>query len=313
MAIENDGFAARLSDTARHVEQRLTLHLDRIGAAGTPPRLLSAMRHALLAGGKRFRPFLVLETARVLGGPKAVEAAMDVAAALECVHAYSLVHDDLPAMDNDETRRGHPTVWKAYDEWTAILAGDSLLTLAFEILGESGAQLPQDAPLSSAFRLRILARLASAAGPTGMVGGQMLDLEAEKLGQPECPDAAYVSRLQAMKTGALIAFAAEAGALAAGAKAEEIGAARTYGEAIGLAFQISDDLLDVLGSAETVGKAVGKDLALGKATFVAVAGIDAARARLEQAVARAVDALAGFGPEARLLREAALFQLSRQH
>jgi farnesyl diphosphate synthase len=275
--------------------------------------LLNAMRHALLAGGKRFRPFLVLETARVLGGPKAVESAMDVAAALECVHAYSLVHDDLPAMDNDETRRGQPTVWKAYDEWTAILAGDGLLTLAFEILGESAGLSPQSAPLSSAARLRIIARLAAAAGPSGMVGGQMLDLEAEKLGQPPHPDAAHVSRLQAMKTGALIAFAAEAGALAADAKAEEISAARTYGEAIGLAFQISDDLLDVVGNAETVGKAVGKDLALGKATFVAVAGIDAARARLEKAVARAVDALAGFGPEALLLREAALFQLSRQH
>lgn len=304
----NERFTAGLAEGARLVEDRLIEHLDRLEAANTPPRLLAAMRHALLVGGKRFRPFLVLEMARVLGGEQAMAAAMDAAAALECVHAYSLVHDDLPAMDNDALRRGQPTVWKAFDEWTAILAGDALLTLAFEILADSDAgHIPPE------IRAQLIARLAKAAGAVGMVGGQMLDLEAEKRGEPASPGALHVTRLQAMKTGALIAYAAEAGAISARASPENVTSARAYGEAIGLAFQISDDLLDVTGDAETVGKAVGKDLALGKATFVAVAGIDAARRRLDDAVAAATDALAGFGPEADCLREAARFQLSRQH
>jgi farnesyl diphosphate synthase len=160
--------------------------------------------------------------------------------------------------------------------------------------------------------LQLVARLGVAAGSRGMVGGQMLDLEAEKLGLPTRPDESHVTRLQAMKTGALITFAAEAGALAAGAGTEALEAARTYGEAVGVAFQISDDLLDATGNADTVGKAVGKDMALGKATLVAVSGIDAARRRLEEAVARAIEALSGFGPDAEPLREAARFQLSRQ-
>jgi farnesyl diphosphate synthase len=312
-AAANSRFEVRLSETARLVEHDLRRQLERSAAAGTPPRLLAAMRHALLAGGKRFRPFLVLEMARVLGGDAAAATAVTAAAALECVHAYSLVHDDLPAMDNDELRRGQPTVWKAYDEWTAILAGDALLTLAFERLADGDAGSREAAPLPSETRVRLLARLAAAAGPAGMVGGQMLDLEAEKLGQPAAPDAAHVTRLQAMKTGALIAFAAEAGALAAGADPRAVAKARAYGEAIGLAFQISDDLLDVTGDAGIVGKAVGKDLALGKATFVAVAGLDAARARLHAAVDAAKAALADFGPEAAVLRDAADFQLARQH
>jgi len=308
----SEGFTARLLQTARQVEGHLERQLDRLAATGTPERLVSAMRHALLAGGKRFRPFLVIEMARVLGGRRAIPSAMDAAAALECVHAYSLVHDDLPAMDNDELRRGRPTVWKAYDEWTAILAGDALLTLAFEILAGGGGQASGAATLSPDARLQLVARLAVAAGSRGMVGGQMLDLEAEKLGVPARPDESHVARLQAMKTGALITFAAEAGALSAGANARTLEAARIYGEAVGIAFQISDDLLDVTGDADTVGKAVGKDLALGKATLVAVSGTDAARRRLEDAVARAIDALASLGPDAGLLREAALFQLSRQ-
>jgi len=307
-----EGFQACLAAAGREVEARLSAELDHLGAQTVPARLLGAMRHALLAGGKRFRPFLVLETARVVGGAAGAQAALAAAAALECVHAYSLVHDDLPAMDNDALRRGQPTVWKAYDEWTAILAGDALLTLAFEILTRSGSG-PDGDTLSPTSRMQLVARLAAASGAGGMVGGQMLDLEAEKLGQPAQPDEAHVSRLQAMKTGALIAYASEAGAIAAGGTAEVVARARTYGRAIGLAFQISDDLLDVTGDAETVGKAVGKDLALGKATFVAVAGIDAARARLDAAVAEAVDALSAFGPDAERLREAARFQLSRQH
>jgi farnesyl diphosphate synthase len=306
---DDDGFVARLARVARDVDERLVSHLDRVSAE-TPPRLLAAMRHAVMTGGKRFRPFLVIEMARLLGGSEAAARAIDVAAALECVHAYSLVHDDLPAMDNDELRRGQPTVWKAYDEWTAILAGDALLTLAFEIIARAADE--PGAPLTAASGLALIWRLAAAAGPAGMVGGQMLDLEAEKLGEPRRPSAAHVRRLQSMKTGALLVFACEAGAIVAGASPEAVAAARIYGEALGLAFQISDDLLDVSGDPAVVGKAVGKDLALGKATLVAIEGADAARRHLEAAVARALAAVAAYGDKAGALSEAARFQLTRQ-
>jgi farnesyl diphosphate synthase len=269
------------------------------------------MRHAVMTGGKRFRPFLVVEMARLLGGSEAASRAVDVAAALECVHAYSLVHDDLPAMDNDELRRGQPTVWKAFDEWTAILAGDALLTLAFEIISRATAE--PGASLNPARGVALVQRLAVAAGPAGMVGGQMLDLEAEKLGVPQRPSAAHVRRLQSMKTGALLVFACEAGAIVAGASSEAVAAARAYGEALGLAFQISDDLLDVSGDAAVLGKAVGKDQALGKATLVAVEGVDAARGHLEAAVAQALAALESYGDLARALRDAARFQLTRRN
>ena len=304
-----DGFHERLELAARDVDRRLDRLLDR-AADGTPPRLLAGMRHAVMAGGKRFRPFLVLEMARLLGGDVARERALDVAAALECVHAYSLVHDDLPAMDNDELRRGKPTVWKAFDEWTAILVGDALLTFAFEIV----AQPPSSASdaLPPATVLAMVRRLAAAAGPVGMVGGQQLDLEAEKLGEPASPGAAHVRRLQSMKTGALVVFACEAGALVAGASRETVAVAARYGEALGLAFQISDDLLDVTGDAATVGKAVGKDGVLGKATLVAVDGADAARGELERAVEHALLALQPFGAAAAVLNDAARFQLTRR-
>ena len=298
-----EDFPRRLARTAAETDRRLEILLGQ-RETRTPPRLLAAMRHALMAGGKRFRPFLVVEMARLHGGGEAASRAFDVAAALECVHAYSLVHDDLPAMDNDELRRGQPTVWKAYDEWTAILAGDALLTIAFEIVACSG---------NLAHSVDLIRRLAVAAGPVGMVGGQMLDLEAEKLGMPRQPTVAHVRRLQSMKTGALLVFACEAGAIVAGAAPEAVAAAREYGEALGLAFQISDDLLDVSGEAAVVGKAVGKDQALGKATLVAVEGVAAARVHLEGAVARALGALDGLSDEADLLREAARFQLSRRN
>jgi farnesyl diphosphate synthase len=306
-----DGFGNGLARAASDVEARLEAHLQRTAGAGTPPRLLAAMRHGVLAGGKRFRPFLVLEFARLIGGPSGAGVALDVAAALECIHAYSLVHDDLPAMDNDTVRRGRPTVWKAYDEWTAILAGDALLTLAFEIL--AGAAAHPEGRLAPGACVALVGRLAAASGPGGMVGGQMLDLEAEKLGAPVVPDGDHVRRLQAMKTGALIAFACEAGAMAANAGPEVVEAARRYGAKLGLAFQISDDLLDVEGDAATVGKAVGKDMALGKATLVAVEGVEAARRELDAAVAGAIAALDGFGGAADVLRQAARFQLSRRH
>lgn len=309
-ASERTDFMTRLAEAAAAVEVRLHHHLARAASADVPPRLLAAMRHGVLAGGKRFRPFLVLEMARLAGGDAAARAALDVAVALECVHAYSLVHDDLPAMDNDAVRRGQPTVWKAYDEWTAILAGDALLTWAFEILAEPSPDAASTAP---ATRVVIMARLAAAAGPAGMVGGQMLDLEAEKLGTPLRPNAAHVRRLQAMKTGALIRFACEAGALSGGAPAEFVAAARRYGEALGLAFQISDDLLDISGDAAIVGKAVGKDQALGKATLASIEGVAAAEGHLAAAVGDALAALEPYGEAAEALRDAARFQASRRH
>ena len=306
---DDDGFPARLARTAGEVNVCLAAHLD-AAAAATPPRLLAAMRHAVMTGGKRFRPFLVIEMARLHGGDEAALRALDVAAALECVHAYSLVHDDLPAMDNDAVRRGQPTVWKAYDDWTAILAGDALLTLAFEII--AGAAAGPAPALGTGCAMTIVRRLAEAAGPAGMVGGQMLDLEAEKRGEPPRPSTDHVRRLQSMKTGALIVFACEAGAIIGAASPEAVTAARAYGEALGLAFQISDDLLDVAGDAATVGKAVGKDQVLGKATLVAVEGLAAARAHLDAAVARALAALGAHGDAAGILREAALFQVGRR-
>ncbi len=297
------GFEALLVEAARQVEARLDALLAQCEEAGTPERLVAAMRHAVLAGGKRFRPFLVLETAHLLGGNR--DAAIDVAAALECIHAYSLVHDDLPAMDNDEVRRGRPTVWKAFDEWTAILAGDALLTFAFEIVSAASG-------LDAAAKLGLVGQLAKASGPAGMVGGQMMDLEADKCGLPRVPDAAHVRRLQAMKTGALITYAVEAGARVAGASAADQASVRHYGTALGLAFQISDDLLDVTGDAAIVGKAVGKDQVAGKATLVSVLGEMAARRELDAAVAQGVAALDRFGDAADPLREAARFQTRRQ-
>ncbi len=298
-------FEVRLAATAASVEHGLEVALAHTMAAGTPDRLVAAMRHALLAGGKRFRPFLVAEFASLLGADE--PAALQAAAALECIHAYSLVHDDLPAMDNDALRRGQPTVWKAYDEWTAILAGDALLTLAFEILAR------EPTPFASpSVALALSRELAAAAGPAGMVGGQMLDLEAEKLGRPAAPDEAHVRRLQGMKTGALITFACRAGALVAAAAPDHLARATRYGRAAGLAFQIADDLLDISGDAAVVGKAVGKDAALGKATFVAVAGQAAARRELDRAVAEALAALDAFGPAADALREAAILQRHRR-
>jgi farnesyl diphosphate synthase len=317
---EAQRLGAALGRAAAAVDGRLEAVLEAAVQAGAPARLAQAMQHGVLAGGKRFRPFLVIETAALVaagGQPpdRPGRLVLDAAAALELVHAYSLVHDDLPAMDNDELRRGRPTVWKAYDEWTAILAGDGLLTLAFEVLAGTAAMpaTPEMAPGEAQMRLALAGELAAAAGPAGMVGGQGLDLEAEKLGLPASPDAAHVSRLQAMKTGRLITFACRAGARIGGGTVGQIAAAGRYGDALGRAFQIADDLLDVSGDAAVVGKAVGKDLALGKATLVAVAGEAAARAALDAAVAEALAALDGLGePAARAtLRAAALGQARR--
>ena len=239
------GFEERLKSCAADTDALLGALLSRPALGDVPERLAAAMRHAVLGGGKRFRPFLLVECAALFG--VAAPQAMRTAAALECLHCYSLVHDDLPAMDNDALRRGQPTVWKAYDEWTAILAGDGLLTLAFEILAEPATH-PD--PL---VRARLSLELARAAGPAGMVGGQMIDLEADKLGQPACPTLAHVRRLQAKKTGALIAYACEAGALLGQASEAQRTSLLDYAASIGLAFQIADDLLDVEGDAAIVG------------------------------------------------------------
>ena len=276
---------------------------DQLVASPAPDRLREAMRHAVLSGGKRLRPFLVLESSALFG--VAPRAALAVAAALECIHCYSLVHDDLPAMDNDRLRRGKPTVWAAFDDWTAILAGDALLTLAFEIIADPAAAI------TDASRTALTRTLSRAAGWQGMVGGQVIDLEADKLGTPATPDEAHVRRLQSLKTGALILFASEAGAILADAPAAEREALARYGRALGLAFQIADDILDAEGDAEIVGKATGKDADAGKATLIALLGIEAARRERDAAHREAIAALAGFGPEADMLRRVADFVVTR--
>jgi farnesyl diphosphate synthase len=286
---------------------RFDARLEEIIAAcspAAPARLAAAMRHAVLAGGKRLRPYLVLESAALTGAdPAAAEA---VAAALEFVHCYSLAHDDLPAMDNDDLRRGKPTVHRAFDEATAILAGDSLLTEAFGLIAEAPG-------LTAAARLRLIAALARAAGGNGMVGGQMLDLAAEgRFGSAAPLDAAAIITLQGMKTGALIRFGAAAGALMAESPpAGALAALERYGEALGLAFQIRDDLIDAEGDAGTAGKATGKDSAAGKGTFVTLLGLAGARARLAGAGAAGLAALDPFGPAAEPLREVIAFNRDR--
>jgi len=288
--------------SAALVEAHLATLLDNLAAGGAPERLIDAMRHGTLGGGKRFRPFLVLESAALFG--MAAETAVETAAAVECVHCYSLIHDDLPAMDNDDLRRGRPTVHKAFDEWTAILAGDALLTFAFEVL--SGPATHAD----PAIRAELVAGLARASGGAGMAGGQCLDLEAEKLGQPAQPAVSYVQRLQGMKTGALLRFSCEAGAILGRASAGQRRALASYGACIGLAFQIADDLLDIEGNAAAMGKAVGKDAA--KATLHSASDPATAKTRLAALETDAVAALASFGPAAEILREATSFVVRRE-
>ncbi len=300
-------FEKRLEARAAEIEAGLAAVLD--GAAspdvGLPHRLADAMRHAVMSGGKRIRPFLVTETAMALGAHAA--DARPVAIALELVHCYSLVHDDLPAMDNDTLRRGKPTVWKAYDEWTAILAGDALLTLAFEHLAEAACP-----GLDDRQRLALVTGLALASGGRGMVGGQCIDLEADKLGQPKIPTKAHVQRLQAMKTGALFRFACEAGAVVARASKADAAAMQRFGAKLGEAFQLADDLLDIEGDAETVGKATAKDAAAGKATLVGLDGLAAARAYLAVIERDALVELTSFGGRADVLRETLRFACARR-
>ena len=284
--------AASLTDSA--LDQLLVVPPD------LEARVYEAMRYSALAPGKRLRPFLVLAGAHLFGIAR--RCALQVAAAIEMVHAYSLVHDDLPAMDDSDLRRGRPTCHKEFDEATAVLAGDGLLTAAFEVLAHP------DTHNDPAVRCELVAALAVAAGAAGMVGGQMIDLIAER----QALDIDAITRLQRMKTGALIAFACEAGAILAKAPAEPRIALRGYAHDLGLAFQIADDLLDIEGSAAETGKPVGADAAAGKATFVSILGVGRARGQAELLIRQAVAHLDLFGGRAELLREAARFVISRR-
>ncbi len=263
-------------------------------------RVYEAMRYAALGPGKRLRPFLVLAGARLFAVSR--QCALQVAAAIEMVHAYSLVHDDLPAMDDSDLRRGRPTCHRQFDEATAVLAGDGLLTASFEVLSHP------DTHLDPAVRCELVAALAAAAGAAGMVGGQMIDL----IGEQQSLDIGAITRLQRMKTGALIAFACEAGAVLAKAPAEARTALRGYAHDLGLAFQITDDLLDVEGSPAETGKPVGADAAAGKATFVSILGVERARSQAQLLIGQAIAHLDLFGERAELLREAARFVISRR-
>jgi farnesyl diphosphate synthase len=298
-------FAKRLDRTADETEALLgkllsdTLLPDEIAR---PKRLMDAMRYSSLGGGKRLRPFLVVESAAVFGVAR--DAALLAGAALECIHCYSLIHDDLPAMDNSDLRRGRPTLHKETDDATAILAGDGLLTLAFDIITRD--EVHKDPTV----RLLLTRALARAAGIGGMVGGQMLDLAGEgRFGDREPVD---VARLQQMKTGALLRYGCIAGALLGQASQKDYQALDAYGRALGEAFQIADDLLDVEGDAAALGKPAGADAALGKTTFVTQLGIDGAKKRVRDLLAKADEALAAFGARGDVLRAAAHFVADRK-
>jgi farnesyl diphosphate synthase len=305
-------FAARLAAVAADTEALLgrLLGADALpGETARPDRLLAAMRHAVLGGGKRLRPFLLVETAALFGARR--DGALLAGAALECLHCYSLVHDDLPAMDDDDLRRGRPTVHKAFDEATAILAGDALLTLAFDIMARLEVHTDPNV------RIALVSELARAAGLGGMAGGQMLDLAAEGRFQENVQDRRAlgeieIAMLQAMKTGALIRFACRAGALLGKANDKALDGIDRYGRAIGQAFQIADDLLDVEGDSAVLGKATAKDAAAGKATLVSALGVAGAHARLDALIAEADAALAAFGAKADTLRAAARFIAQRR-
>lgn len=268
--------------------------------SGPEARVHEAMSYAALGGGKRLRPFLAMQSGRLFG----IEAKLmqRVAAAVECVHVYSLIHDDLPAMDNDDMRRGKPTTHKQYDEATAILAGDALLTLAFEILGDEATN--EDPYV----RAKLVTRLARAAGAHGMVAGQMIDIAVEG----QSTDIGTVTRLQRLKTGELIAFACEAGAIMGKASKDARHALEGYAHDLGLAFQMSDDLLDVEGDENAAGKALRKDEARGKATFVGILGTERARAQAELLARQAVRHLDLFDEKADLLRALADYVVHRK-
>ena len=288
-----------LEENARAVNQMLDRLLP-LDDEVPERRLEEAMRYAALGSGKRVRPFLVVTSAALFNVPE--DRALRVGAAVEMVHAYSLVHDDLPCMDDDDLRRGKPTVHKKFDEATATLVGDALLTRAFEVLAED------DTHPDSHVRIELVRALAAAAGPVGMVGGQMLDLLAEE----KALDVAEVTRLQRMKTGALIGFSAEAGAVLGRAPDTSRHALHAYAHDLGLAFQIADDLLDVEGDADMVGKATAKDAERGKSTFVSLLGVERAREQARMLADQAAEHLEVFDEKADPLRDFVHFVVERQ-
>jgi len=287
---------ARVSADIDHGFERL-LPIPQDGRA----RLYEAMRYSAIGGGKRIRPLLVVAGCDLfnVGRDRALRAAL----AVECLHVYSLIHDDLPCMDNDDLRRGKPTVHRAYDESTAILAGDSLHALAFEVLADEATHV------DPFVRAELVLELARAAGPAGMAGGQMMDLSAGGMAL----DLSAVTRLQQMKTGALIGWCLEAAAIMGRLPPEGRTALRGFARDLGLAFQIADDLLDHQGNVERAGKRVGKDQAAGKETFVSLLGADRARQQAQALVDQAIDHLRSYGEEADLLRDVARFAVGRDH
>ncbi|HEY1856266.1 polyprenyl synthetase family protein [Acidocella sp.] len=293
-----DALAAALAETSRLVEAQLDALLPVPETAEA--RLIEAMRYGVLNGGKRMRAFLVMQTAQLFSVNQTCAAR--VAASVEMLHAYSLIHDDLPAMDDDDLRRGQPSCHKKFDEATAILAGDALQTRAFEVLAEADTHADAEA------RCELITALATASGMRGMVGGQMIDMQAEgkTLSGPE------ITRLQALKTGRLIQFSAEAGAILGRAPQAQRHFIAAYGRELGGAFQIYDDVLDETASAEELGKTAGKDLAQGKATMVSILGLDRARAQAERLAEQAAGHLDSFGEKADLLRSLALFTVTRK-
>ena len=297
---DDSRLTAAMAEVADRIEETLAVLLPR--GDGPEARLFDAMAYAALDGGKRLRPFLTVQTARLFGVPDS--RSLRAGAAIELVHCYSLVHDDLPAMDDDALRRGRPSSHIRFDEATAILAGDALQTLAFEVLADPATHPDGDV------RAGLVAGLATAAGARGMVGGQMFDLAAETAGAGFTLE--QIARMQRMKTGRLFDASCQAGALLGGASEAERSALTAYTDALGLAFQIADDLLDATGDAAEAGKTVGKDAAAGKATFLSVLGLDSARKQADLLVLQAVEALECFGGRADLLQAAARFVVGRR-
>ncbi len=297
---DDSRLTAAMAEVADRIEETLTALLPR--GNGPEARVFEAMAYSALDGGKRLRPFLAVETARLFDVPDS--RSLRAGAAIEFVHCYSLVHDDLPAMDDDDLRRGRPSNHIEFDEATAILAGDALQTLAFEVLAD-----PATHPDGNV-RADLVAALASAAGAQGMVGGQMFDIAAETAGAAFTLE--QITRLQRMKTGRLFDVSCQAGAILGGASEAERAALAAYTDALGLAFQIADDILDETGDAAEIGKQVGKDAAAGKATFISVLGLDVARDRARSIALQAVKVLECFGTRADLLRQAAHFVVGRR-
>jgi farnesyl diphosphate synthase len=293
-----EDFDAALASAASATGQALDMLLP--GGREPESRLFDAMRYAAMGGGKRLRPFLVLNSAALFD--VATDCALRVAAAVECVHCYSLAHDDLPCMDDDDLRRGKPATHRQFDEATAVLAGDALLSLAFEIL--AGFETHEDPNI----RLELVRSLAVASGPHGMAGGQMLDLQSER----QSLTAPAIIRLQQLKTGALLAFSCEAGAILGRASPPHRHALHAFAHDFGLAFQITDDLLDIEGNAETLGKSAGKDQAAGKSTLVSLLGEERARVQAKILSDQAVKHLDLFDEKADLLRAAAGFAIMRR-